>query len=226
MQHHVETPVADNSRSQHLAAVDARLPLAIERARTKVAAAPAAVRAPQLLRAATQARTVAQRVTWLHRWADAWIEPLAAAAACRRGCAHCCHLPVATTSAEARLIARHIGRPPAALADAVAVEQLVQPAELERAHRLATRPPSPCPFLVGDECTVYAVRPMSCRLHVSLDDDALLCELVDGVEVRVPYVDARQPLALSLAAQAHERLADIRDWFPTTATGRTVRRPE
>ncbi len=49
-----------------------------------------------------------------------------------------------------------------------------------------------CPFLRDSACSIYAHRPTVCRTLLNLDDDALLCELVDGVEVLVPYADARQ----------------------------------
>jgi hypothetical protein len=58
---------------------------------------------------------------------------------------------------------------------------------------------------------------MVCRVHVSLDDDDLLCRLVPGQDVPVPYADTRQVQAIFLAAQLGHTVADIREFFPSTA---------
>lgn len=93
--------------------VRTRIELAGARAAAQLADLPENPRAPQLLNAARGARSARQRVVWLQRWGSAWAEPLAQVAACRRGCSHCCSLPVAITSAEARLIGEAVGREPA-----------------------------------------------------------------------------------------------------------------
>jgi hypothetical protein len=58
---------------------------------------------------------------------------------------------------------------------------------------------------------------MACRLLLNLDDDDLLCRLVDGVEIPVPYANSGQLKTLFLMAQASSQLADIRDFFPVSA---------
>lgn len=77
--------------------------------------------------------------------------------------------------------------------------------------------PSPCPFLREGRCSVYETRPLACRTLLNLDDDDLLCRLVPGVEVPVPYAGAGEFKALYLLAQPNAELADIRDFFPKSA---------
>ena len=76
-----------------------------------------------------------------------------------------------------------------------------------------------CPFLVDGSCSIYAHRPMACRTHLNLDDDDLLCRLVPGIKVPVPYADATQLKAFYLAAQPNAELADIREFFPVAEEG-------
>jgi Fe-S-cluster containining protein len=102
----------------------------------------------------------------------------AGAVACRAGCDHCCYQSVGVTPLEALAIFDHLSR---TLSDAelarVAAEVAAQHAHT-RALSTAARfsPQHPCPFLdvaVG-RCTIYEVRPLSCRGMNSLD--AAECE--------------------------------------------------
>lgn len=61
--------------------------------------------------------------------------------------------------------------------------------------------PSPCPFLRDGGCSVYDVRPMACRLLLNLDDDDLLCQLVHGQAIPVPYANGQQLKAVFQMAQ-------------------------
>lgn len=80
--------------------------------------------------------------------------PPKAALACKRGCNWCCYSTVAATVPEILLAAAR--RPPAPGPGSTAA-----PSE-------AGRPP-PCLLLRTDGCTVYAARPMMCRVANSLD---------------------------------------------------------
>jgi hypothetical protein len=93
------------------------------------------------------------------------------AVACKAGCDHCCHQLVGVTPPEALAIFDHL-------------QETHSPAELESiTQRIATAheqrkglssderfsPDHPCVFLAGGRCSIYEVRPLSCRGMNSLD---------------------------------------------------------
>lgn len=89
------------------------------------------------------------------------------AVACKEGCHHCCSARVEALAPEIFLIAR-------VLASQAAAErqQLLQRLD---AHRIradkagAWRQRPQCPFLVNGLCSIYAVRPSTCRKAHSLE---------------------------------------------------------
>jgi hypothetical protein len=94
--------------------------------------------------------------------------------ACRAGCSFCCRaLLVEASPPEVFALAAHIDALPAARRTA-AVARIRAADDATRgltvAQRIAAR--VPCPLLVDDRCSVYEVRPLSCRAAVSLDADA------------------------------------------------------
>ena len=210
-------PVRSSGLPELAPDIRARLETMEARAAAKVARVQDSPLAPLLLSAARSARSVRTRVVWPQRWGSAWAQPLANVAACQRGCSHCCYLPVAITSAEAKLIGEAAGRRPAGLKGAPALKDLAADPDFAQRHRDAERRVrgTACPFLHKGECTVYEHRPFACRTHLSLDDDDLLCRLVDGIDVPVPYANAAVVYGVFLAAQPNEQLADIREFFPT-----------
>lgn len=100
--------------------------------------------------------------------------------ACRRGCSHCCHAAVLLPHAEAKVIGQRIKRKP----------------ERAKARRNAKDVPygydHPCTFLVDNECSIYENRPTVCRVHYSLDIDALMCELTPPESKPVPFLNDMQ----------------------------------
>ena len=64
---------------------------------------------------------------------------------------------------------------------------------------------------------MWNARPLACRYHYSLDDDDLLCQLVnDDAPINVPLLNTNARKAVSLAIQGlQQEAADIRDWFPS-----------
>lgn len=113
----------------------------------------------------------------------------AGAVACKAGCDHCCYQSVGVTPAEALAIFGHLS-------------QTRSDAELERfaAHVAAARartrglstadrfsPEHPCVFLEAGRCTIYEVRPLSCRGMNSLDAGACETRLRDP-EARAAFL--------------------------------------
>lgn len=116
--------------------------------------------------------------------------------ACQAGCAACCYVRVSILPAEAFNIARYlrerfskeeIGRVIARLRsykDSIAA----LPVEGRMRHVLA------CPFLAtAQQCTIYDVRPLACRMHHSRSREA--CEdPASPVPVIEDYVSATVPV--------------------------------
>jgi hypothetical protein len=120
------------------------------------------------------------------------------------------------TSIEASLIAAATGRPARPAAQALALNSIDpnDPALIERWEQSEREViGTPCPFLAGSECSIYEHRPFACRTHLSLDDDDLLCRLVEGAEIPMPRLDTRLLVGLFLSAQPGALLADIREFF-------------
>lgn len=194
-----------------------RAPIAAQRAEAKLSRIPGRPAIQPLITAAQRARSLGQRVVWLQRAATAWAKPMEPLAACRKGCSHCCHIPLTISSVEATLIGVHTGRQPAKPSDPVRLDGLqdagavaVATQRLRQDSMLGT----PCPFLADGACSIYDHRPIACRVLVNLDDDDLLCQHAPGFEASVPYADSRELSALATLAQASSPFADIREFFP------------
>jgi Fe-S-cluster containining protein len=179
----------------------------------------------KLFQQAGRAATQAGRLTWVLRAVDTVGRAVASASAspCRRGCAHCCHIAVPMTDVEARAIGRSIGRQPAeAPAGAIALSgtyddphtlSLLQDQQARASHGVSD---SPCPFLGRDfACSIYAIRPIACRLHFSLEDDASHC---DAASPRSPVVRLNtvvEHAASIVLLGPRLKVADIRAFFPS-----------
>jgi uncharacterized protein len=194
-----------------------RVPLAMRRAEEKLARLPPDPAASRLLNTARRAASATQRVMWLQRAASAWAKPMQEVAACRKGCDHCCHIPLTISKVEAELIGKATGRSPQTPITAVRLADLDNDGaawQRAQAELQAAAPDTPCPFLVDHACSIYESRPLPCRILINLDDDELLCRKVDGVDVPVPYADAIVLKAHYMALQPAGVLADIRHFFP------------
>lgn len=128
---------------------------------------------------------------------------LGPASACKKGCSHCCHIPVAVSDLEASVIGKRIWMRPHTPSYAQAPS--------ERAYGYN----HPCPFLTAGVCSIYAHRPFACRVHFNMDRDDLLCRLLPDMLVPVPYADMRQLQQAYVMLEPNARLADVREFFPT-----------
>lgn len=197
------TPAFPPAVAQRLGVIEQNAQAAMERAHADASFLPKSEQAARL-NAIANAKTSPRnaRLRALRILADDLGRSLARHAPCRRGCAHCCHIGVAITASEATLLAKASGRTPARN-----VATNLQPTELLHYR-------NPCPFLKNGECSVYDARPIACRTHFSADVDSLLCELVEGTQIPVPYFDLTAIRALHILLSAKEVVADVRDFFP------------
>lgn len=172
----------------------------------------------RFISSAADARSAKGRIFWLRQEVHYVVKPMAPLAACRAGCSHCCHTGVLLSETEASVIGQAIGRKPVDSPRARAPAELLKHGMTPevQAWRADVYFGVPCTFLdVGGRCTIYEERPLACRMQLNLDQDNLLCRLVPGQSVRVPYLN----MMTSYSAQVrvigpNTKLADIRDWFP------------
>lgn len=159
----------------------------------------------RLLDVARSAPTTGKKIHWIRRGADVLGGALAEISACGAGCAHCCAQPVMLLASEAKTIGREIG---VAVADVPHERRNAEPPRWRGEGR-------ECPFLRDGRCSIYAVRPLPCRLLYNLDKDARLC-FHEKEPSQVPYVDMRQFEVISTAVlyKDSDYVAELRDFFP------------
>ena len=149
-----------------------------------------------------------QRLIELADRVNAAVQPHAA---CRAGCCYCCSMPTMIYRHEAERLAEASGRP------AVPLRFRPRPEAILAAHRFYGQA---CPFLDEGRCTVYAARPIICRLHHSLNASPANCDCSippaerKGVGQYDPdYVEMPYHL-LSLLANPGEPWGAIQEFFP------------
>lgn len=159
-----------------------------------------------LLVRSMQAKTARQRIEWHHKAADIFYNAVQPHSACKQGCNHCCHIAVTISQQEAEYIGREIGRKPRRLSESNLGSK-----------DTVTKEPRACTFLVDGACSIYGSRPSVCRTQLSMDKDDLLCQLVPGTQIPVPYARATAFQMSSVLITGNGLWADIRDWFPVDA---------
>jgi Fe-S-cluster containining protein len=132
--------------------------------------------------------------------------PAAAARACAAGCAFCCHFPVGVSMAEAAAIAAHLRAtltPPEFAATRDRVEAACRQRHGRDARALATLRLR-CPLLGADAlCTVYSVRPITCRGFATTSRSACAASFADP-DAPAPPIDGA---AFAAALGVHAALA-------------------
>lgn len=106
-----------------------------------------------------------QRYLRLRALADriqAAVEP---EAACHRGCSACCTIQVEMSGWEARLLTQELG-----------LTLLVPDKPHDAAGKASQLLGAACGFLKDGQCSIYASRPLACRLHHSLGPNAAMCQ--------------------------------------------------
>lgn len=122
--------------------------------------------------------------------------------ACRRACSACCRMNVTITAAEAEAISAATGRRAA---------NLIRTVEHPQDEFIGT----PCPFLAGDECSIYENRPLSCRKHASYFVSERWCSPPYLNTLQAPLVrfgGLDEALALVSMKKGQIVFADIRDF--------------
>jgi Fe-S-cluster containining protein len=121
-----------------------------------------------------------QAVAGLNAYADDSIEAFQAdyraqgggAAACQAGCAYCCHGPVHLTPLELLNVVLYVASPVVSIAQRTAWGQRIEhqtamssgmTVQAQIGRSMA------CPFLLENQCSIYAVRPMLCRGRNAFD---------------------------------------------------------
>jgi Fe-S-cluster containining protein len=127
----------------------------------------------QVCEVAGQAVAVADAAIQVAMVAD----PPRTASACREGCAWCCHKVVGTTVPEVLRIVTHLQQSLSAVELQEANERVARLHEQRKTlqARGRFRTSLPCALLVDNRCSVYPVRPLTCRGFNS--SDARQCEL-------------------------------------------------
>lgn len=143
---------------------------------------------------------IANRVT-------AALEPYVA---CKPGCSDCCHMNTMIYEHEAIRLAEVTGRKMVRLhyrpLDQVTLD----------GYKFNGKP---CTFLVENKCSVYEDRPLVCRTHHSLRDDASQCNMNSAANhVRPPMYDPdilEVPyMALNASYNPAEPWGNIAEFFP------------
>jgi Fe-S-cluster containining protein len=148
-----------------------------------------------------------RKVIRLRRIADAAAKVIAPFTPCAKGCSACCHNPAIVSEVDAMLLSEATGTPLSAPREVFDVA-----AGPDARRKYASRYAGvPCTFLKDSTCSIYAHRPVVCRVHHSLEDSAAGCER------------GRQPEAVDLTELYLGELnmmgrmmiyADIREFFP------------
>lgn len=94
---------------------------------------------------------------------------------CSAGCSHCCRRPTLIYQHEADAIAERTQ---------CKAQQLQYRPMRDVLDTAKTFLGQPCPFLVEDRCSIYASRPLICRLHNSLHDDPEDCRIGPSGELK------------------------------------------
>jgi Fe-S-cluster containining protein len=156
------------------------------------------------------------KIRRIHVAADGVYAAAAGRVACKRGCAHCCHVAVVISAAEAAYVGDRIGRAPADIRES----------RLPDVKGFSGT--TPCTFLRENRCTIYEHRPLACREALNFDEDEYWCRPENwskpGAIVPKPTVAGlRDAYRVASAAKSGTVVADIREWFPAPGRAKDER---
>lgn len=142
--------------------------------------------------------------------ADRINDAVAPHAQCVTGCSACCRISVSLTTLEAQAIGHAIGVPPARPAKVFLATEL-DDWEAEKMRFFG----KPCPFLEGNQCSIYVNRPVACKTHANLGDAFFCSTEVPPEESTVSNLDLRGFYLMMTGVLLDSPVADIRDFFPS-----------
>jgi Fe-S-cluster containining protein len=106
--------------------------------------------------------------------------------ACKKGCSYCCGLVVKATEPELYVIFEHVLKTRSESEISLLMNRLHT--QLQTKEGCSTRNERinvKCTFLKNDSCSIYEVRPLSCRAWNSIDVQACITYLTDS-ELDIP----------------------------------------
>jgi Fe-S-cluster containining protein len=150
-----------------------------------------------------------KRLKMLRSLADKINAAVGPESACGDGCSACCKIQVEMSQWEAKLIGEELGL------------KVLEPAAMdnhqERSLELLGRA---CGFLKEDRCSIYAARPIACRLHHNLSYDASMCQPeVVPEESMVPTLNLMVFHVGYMACSGGGVTSDIGDFFVEAKRG-------
>lgn len=155
---------------------------------------------------AAKAASPRAKVILMRQAADNLIKAASGLSPCKKGCSHCCKMATLVSLEEAQLMAKETGTP------------LTMPSRFNAFEEYRRKYEAvPCTFLVNNACSIYAARPMACRLHIVLEIDNTVCEIVPGEKIIAPTINVHmydKKFCEAFGDPAGMKFADIREWFP------------
>ena len=98
--------------------------------------------------------------------------------ACKMGCSHCCHQHVSVSALEVFYIARRLRNTANRDGHVKRLDAKLANTNWDPSRDFDVR--NPCAFLEDGACNIHSVRPMICRIVVSLDVSTCISQLVNG----------------------------------------------
>lgn len=139
----------------------------------------------------------------LRKLADSAGAVVAKHAACSKGCSQCCHISVAINQVEADIISQVTG-----------IKYRSQDPRAAESDLATKYFGEPCPFLKAHKCSIYADRPIACRLHFAISNTSIMCDTKLPPELSaVGNMDFRAFWFEYMSVLHVSNLADIRDFF-------------
>jgi Fe-S-cluster containining protein len=99
---------------------------------------------------------------------------------CSKGCSHCCHQNITIVDVEGITISNYIDTMPSTLREQIknnvmnwvklfkanTPDRVLTEADVIEFEKVAATKRIACPFLINDACSIYEVRPITCRTHI------------------------------------------------------------